>query len=326
MTRRGLALTGVTALTALLIASTAGVVLGTRGGQALAVRAQRRAHELTAGPAGTTSAAQAEGLAAAPTTVPVEGDPAWAWRPDGPLPAPSTSSSILVVFSPHPDDETLSMGALIVKAHREGMRCYVVAMTDGWSSAAFDAVARRWTMWNQDSGTDRRPLTRTMLGQARVNEMHAAVARLGVAPGDVIAAHLDAPTSDRGARTTVAEATAVMTAFARLFPHATFATMSFTAERQPDHLDDGVALRRLVRSGTRVHAVWAVSRLWWRLPVPAWAWVRPVDSSERAQVVAAALDYTVFDPPRLRLAVGQASVSGQFCSLRRDPVSRLHID
>ncbi len=37
----------------------------------------------------------------------------------------------IIVFAPHPDDETLACGGTIIKKHRQGDEVYVVVMTDG---------------------------------------------------------------------------------------------------------------------------------------------------------------------------------------------------
>lgn len=42
--------------------------------------------------------------------------------------------------------------------------------------------------------------------------------------------------------------------------------MWYAAERHPHHLGAGQALRQTVQDGTVSSAVFAVSRLWWRLP------------------------------------------------------------
>jgi LmbE family N-acetylglucosaminyl deacetylase len=281
------------------------------------------------GLAATTAAALSAEMrkAAGLTTTPVMGNPRWVWHP-GPLPPLTTDGRpILIVLSPHPDDETLSLGVVIANAEQRGERVIVVAMTDGASSRAFLRIAPRWDRWERS--LSRRPrgtatFTRADLAGARIVEMRAAVAALGVSPADFYQAHLDAASSDDGARTTVAEAEQVIRTFAARFPDATFATMSYLAERQPDHLDDGTALHLLVRAGVVRHALWAVSRLWWHLPAPGATWVVPSDPQVLARVLAAARAYGGWAPAADRLGVGWTSVRSQFLALLADPRDKVH--
>lgn len=280
------------------------------------------------------------------TSRPDEGSQGWQWRPLGVLPAAGTDRRpTLVVLSPHPDDETLSMGVLMAEAEQRGVRCVLVVMTDGWTTSAFPREAVRWDAWAaQDpvraagvlrhldpamasaasAGQQAPALTRQVLALARTQETRAAARRLGVAPGDVVLAHLDAPDSDGGPRTTVAEAESVIRTLARRFPTATFVTMSYAAERQPDHLDDGIALDRLAAAGVVHRALFAVSRVWWSMPSPSARWLAPVDPAVRSDVLAAAASYRDWDPADLRLGVGWASVHRQFEAMLHDVRDRVH--
>ncbi len=333
------------ALSAAVLAPGSRPVLPARLGSAVGTGALRPLG-VGGAPDGEAGTLAARGL----TTVPVSGAPGWVWRPDGRLPTPSRAGrATLVVLSPHPDDETLSMGVLIADAEARGDRCIVVSMTDGGSTGAYRALSRRWKAWESTSSAGalaRRlvslglrsarvpvapaaataPLTRRAVAAARVSEMRAAVSHLGVAPADVVLAHLDAATSDDGARTTVAEAEAVIRVLSRRFPGATFVTMSYAAERQPDHLDDGTALHRLVEQGVVARADFAVSRLWWGLPSPAARWVLPRDAGAANALRSAAHEYGRWDPRDLRLAVGYTSVRHQFAELLSDPRDRFHSD
>lgn len=325
MTGRVRAALALVMAVALAAAAASAVLLGTSRGRSAVHYALHHAAQVLAGPPAEqlqVSPAAREGSEGLGHAV-VAGTRTWRWVPDHPLPALAPGRPALVVVSPHPDDETLSMGVLIADAERAGTRCILVEMTDGGSSGAYPEVLRRWRAWPGSSS--RPPLTRAVLARARLAEMAAASRRLGIAPGDVVLAHTDDPRSDAGARTTLAEARAVISTLSAAYPDATFATMSYTAERQLDHLDDGVALQQLADSGVVRHAEWVVSRLWWQLPTPAWSWRLPADRAVGAQVRAAAAEYARWDPAHLRLAVGEASVADQFAQLQVDPRDRLHV-
>lgn len=245
---------------------------------------------------------------------PASGGPAW--TPPAPLPeAAADSRRVDVVLTPHPDDETLSLGVWIADAVEHRHRVIVVSITDGRSTGAITAVSTQL----------RRKVTRDEIGDARIRELRAASAALGVAPGDVYAARCDAEASYSGTRVTVSEARAVIEAFAARFPQATFATMSWMAERHADHLAVGEALRDAAETGVVQHSTFAISRLWWglRAPYPVRD-VRPVSVAVRRRVLAAAATYRVWDPRQKRYSIGWLSVRRQFNALLADPHDRVH--
>lgn len=249
-----------------------------------------------------------------PTPVP---DPPAAWTPPTPLPdAGAAGRHVDIVLSPHPDDETLSLGVWIANATARGDRVIVVSLTDGRSTGAITKISNRLG----------RKVTRDEIATARQHEVQEAVTRLGVRPGDLYAAHLDDDHSPGGTRITQAEALDVIKAFAARFPSATFASMSWIAERHPDHLGAGLALHQAEQQGIVTGAVFAVSRLWWSLPSPAPAAhdVLPVNAGARRRVLLAASAYDRWDPVHRRLAVGSTSVHQQFTALLTDQRDRVH--
>ncbi|HEY6797456.1 MAG TPA: PIG-L family deacetylase, partial [Kineosporiaceae bacterium] len=238
-----------------------------------------------------------------------------AWAPQDALPTPAHDGrQVDIVLSPHPDDETLSLGVWTADAAVRGDRVIVVCLTDGRTTGALATIARRL----------RRPVTRDEIAAARIRELHAATARLGVRPDDVYLAHLDRDDGPGGTRLTELEALAVIKAFAARFPDATFATMSWAAERHPDHLGAAFALQEAVARGIARHGVFAVSRLWWALPSPPVTIVLPLNAAVRHQVTAAANAYGLWNPADHRLAVGWTSVHQQFVDLLADPRDRVH--
>lgn len=247
------------------------------------------------------------------------------WHPAQPLPAPETHGHPLEIFyTPHPDDETLSMAPLITRAAAAGTRVIVVAMTDGTTTGAIRLVNERLAKSGRPAKGGFAPLTRAQIGQARDLELRRAARALGVAPGDVYFAHLDARTSDCGTAVSVGEARDVMTAMAKRFPGATHVTMSFAAERNTDHLACGFALRDLARARVVSDARWTVSRLWWSLQSPPSSWVLPGTRSERARIASAVAAYGLWDPAHLSYAIGMASVRPQFVAEELDPRARVH--
>jgi LmbE family N-acetylglucosaminyl deacetylase len=83
----------------------------------------------------------------------------------------------LLVFAPHPDDETLATGELIQLARAGGAAVRVVFATDGDNNP----WPQRWCERRLQIG----PAERERWGQRRRGEAGAALARLGVASGAV---------------------------------------------------------------------------------------------------------------------------------------------
>jgi LmbE family N-acetylglucosaminyl deacetylase len=191
----------------------------------------------------------------------------------------------------------------------------VVALTDGLGTAALAHVNAGLALHGAAT------LDRAQLGAVRLAEMRRAVVALGVAPSDLYAAHLDDPDSDCGGTVSLAEAEQVERAFAERFPEATHLTLSYAAERQPDHLAAGQALLDLVHEGVVHHALWAVSRLWWELPMPRCSWVPPAPSPA---LTAARLAYSAWDPQLGEYAIGYLSVPPQFAALALDDRELVH--
>ncbi len=82
----------------------------------------------------------------------------------------------VLVFAPHPDDETIAAGGLLQYACARGARVRVVFATDGDNNPwAQRAVERRWRISAAD---------RARFGARRRREALAALARLGVAAGN----------------------------------------------------------------------------------------------------------------------------------------------
>jgi LmbE family N-acetylglucosaminyl deacetylase len=231
-----------------------------------------------------------------------------------------------IFYTPHPDDETLSMGVLIADDVQRGDRVIVVALTDGRTTGAVRDINARLRAERSPSAGGQGPLrsiTADQVAADRIRELDRATSHLGVTAGDVVRARLDDPSSDCGAVVTVSEALHVMRPFAARFPGATHITMSDVAERQQDHLDAGAALHELVADHTVTSAAWTVSRLWWQLPSPTWRWVTPVPKAA-ARVEEAAGDYQLWAPARAEYAVGLYSVRWQFAALHLDPRDRVH--
>jgi LmbE family N-acetylglucosaminyl deacetylase len=100
---------------------------------------------------------------------------------------PERGSRILI-FSPHPDDETMGCASLVQKAVRNGCQLKVVVVTNGDGIGVFDGVIY---MFGQP-----KPADFIKTGYLRQNETKQALAAMGISEKDII--FLGYP--DRGSR------------------------------------------------------------------------------------------------------------------------------
>jgi LmbE family N-acetylglucosaminyl deacetylase len=84
----------------------------------------------------------------------------------------------VLVFAPHPDDETIAAGGLLARLTRSGTPVRVVFVTsgDGYPRAVREELRAR-----RPTDTDY-----TAMGELRKREATAAAARLGLRPGDLV--------------------------------------------------------------------------------------------------------------------------------------------
>ncbi|CAJ65058.1 MULTISPECIES: PIG-L deacetylase family protein [Frankia] len=176
-----------------------------------------------------------------------DGTPESAWRAWQPgwseldlTPAPPA----VVVVAPHPDDEVLGVGGLLVRLHALGAAITVVAVTDGDAS-------------HPGSPT----LAPAELARRRVAEQHAALAALGLAEVPVHRIGL-------GDGQVAGHEAALADQVEPLLTPGCWVLTTYTGDRHPDHEATGRA------------AVLAAGRAGARLleyPVWTWHWAVPAD-------------------------------------------------
>src|SRR5262245_9955880 len=91
----------------------------------------------------------------------------------------TTPEAGILVFAPHPDDETLGCGWVILRAAQAGVRVHIAVLTngDGFPLATATALKK-----DPDALA---PSDYLELGRRRQQEVLAAVAALGLTPADV---------------------------------------------------------------------------------------------------------------------------------------------
>ena len=208
-----------------------------------------------------------------------------------------------VWYAPHPDDESIFMGASIALA--TDRRNILVMLTRGGASGAIKKVNARLD----------KPLTRKEFMRARVRELRAAARALGIPEEDLIVKNLpDGGLEVPSVREVIAE-------MVHRHPGAVHRTMSYL-DPHADHRTAGEALRDAHRDREVKQAVFYV-------PIPHLDEEvgTPVDLSDPRGVAAkkAALrEYHHWAPHERRYAIGQHSVTALIRRQLTDPVEHIH--
>ena len=219
-----------------------------------------------------------------------------------PLVARRRRRTPVIWYAPHPDDETIYMGGSISLERRR--RNIVVVMTRGGASKA----------WEKINAHVAHPLDAEGFQQARQRELAAAVAALGVGPGDLLVHDLP----DSGVE--VDAARRIIRSMAARYPGAQHRTMSYL-DPHPDHRACGQALRDAYRAGE-------VSDCVFHLPVlvvsPDLGAPVTFDAAAVERKRAALREYEVWNPSRHRYALGAHSVAQLIRKHYNDPIERVH--
>lgn len=93
---------------------------------------------------------------------------------------PSAEASVVVFWSPHPDDESLGMGQAIARYVRAGWTVYVGLLTDGEDSREYLGWYRAHPAWWRDLNGNGIKGDKEDFGLERQAEFERATARLGV--------------------------------------------------------------------------------------------------------------------------------------------------
>ena len=224
-------------------------------------------------------------------------DPSMMRTPPATIPTPQPT---IVAYSPHPDDETLSMGALLategVDDWREA-RTIVVPITAGEASGArrmLNGVERSdwWGGTHEPRWEGYYPLMRHEFGEARLVEQHRAATLLGAYAAPC------AGLPDGGV--TIGDAQLIIARWVWRYPYALHITTS-PWDLHPDHRACAAALRAVAPTRAR----WCITPVYHR-PLPA-DLTDTRDTTFRAR--HAAISYAAWNPPD-SYAIGAHSIGG----------------
>lgn len=238
----------------------------------------------------------------------------------------------VVVWVPHADDETLSMGTSLAGHRAAGRDVVLVLVTEGASAWMLDLL-------NGDavdgvSGRRHSPVAEGYLGPLTDGRLGLAQVRAARVAEWQEACAVYAG-SGQGRLTTVAAGLpegvgldavrGLVTGLAAEHPGALHQTMSWT-DPHPDHAVCGQAVRGLRDEGLVAAAAFSVQRGAQERAAAAGLAVRPVPPVPGGAdlVRRAAAAYGVWDPPAGRYGFGLRSVPASFAALAADPAGWVH--
>ncbi len=232
----------------------------------------------------------------------------------GNQPASAAPGCTAVFLIPHQDDETLSMAGAIRQHVESGTSVCVAVFTNGRNSSARSFFATGFIPYGQTAVYKNTTIANSpvLFGQARDNELRAALTQLGVPAANV---YLDADPArgwnwtrvlDVNNSTNAANATAFVNEAVRFFGPVHFKTMS-RRDPSPDHA--------LIAQALATKAV-ASRREYWpqyqRTSKPANMVVSAQTATNTTALRYAGQHYGTFNPSVNRYGIGWLSVPQAF--------------
>jgi LmbE family N-acetylglucosaminyl deacetylase len=216
------------------------------------------------------------------------------------------------IFTPHQDDETLTLGRTIRALLEAGHSVWTILMTTGINSGARGATG----------------LSREEFAAARDDEYDRACRRLGVRPGHIEISPLRVPDGEL----VVQAAEDIISDWLARHPGAhvkTTTNLGAVGVQHTDHGDAGQAAVNLLEDGLIVSNGLRLGVEQYQLQ--QFKDANPglkltIDQSGSAAVVQAALDvYGETDPFGWKFGIGKLSVPSAFALVRGNPVSYYHL-
>ncbi|MGM7702982.1 PIG-L deacetylase family protein [Pseudalkalibacillus sp. Hm43] len=219
----------------------------------------------------------------------------------------SKPKGVAIFYSPHPDDETLSMGSTIVHYIKQGYDVHVVLLTEGGGSAVKGKINEK--LQNEKKA----PLTVEEFKKARVKEFKLAVSELGADEENV---HIYGFTDGN---LKIDNVNSVMANFDERYPKAQHFAFSYY-DPHPDHAATGKALRDLLQSGRVNEGMFFVPRY---VDVNVGE-IAPFEFRYLKDVKPALDAYGIWNPENGFYSIGKISVTESFKLMEKDPKNKWH--
>ncbi|MDR6121034.1 LmbE family N-acetylglucosaminyl deacetylase [Bacillus sp. SLBN-46] len=219
---------------------------------------------------------------------------------------------VAIYYSPHQDDELLSMGMSIATSVAKGYEVHVVLMTDGGgATGALNDVNKKLTKENYPT------ITKADFINARTDEFMRSSVALGVKAENI---HLmnftDGQLSYNQARQTIET-------FEKNYPHAMHRSMSYM-DWHPDHAVMGRALNDLYNEHKIRDVRFFVKNVQFST-VPGSSEALKLVTANLPRIKEATAAYRDWSPASKHYSIGYISVPSNFDELEKNPQSRTHM-
>lgn len=219
------------------------------------------------------------------------------------------TASSAVYYSPHADDEALSMGGSMLASIENGDEVAVVLLSKGKQSAARNHVNNRLEKEEKPA------LSLEEFGEARVKEFKKSAEALGIDPKNIFI--YDLPDGN----ILKEDVSKIMEKMNKQFPNASHHAMSYKDPHR-DHAASGQALKDLVEKG-------AVASGYFYLPIQEhqnidFKDVFAVPDGLEEKYRESLSSYNIWDPDNGFYAIGYTSVDTYFHSAEEILESKWH--
>ncbi|MEA3320530.1 MAG: PIG-L family deacetylase [Bacillota bacterium] len=215
-----------------------------------------------------------------------------------------------VFYSPHPDDEVLSLGPAIIHALASSKEVHVVLLSKGKASKAINTVNERLEAEGHPT------ISTEEFGDARVEEFKRAVEALGVAASNVTI--LDLPDGELNKEAVSKIIVQKDTMYNKVIHHV-------MSDKDPhsDHSVTGLALQKLINEEVVQYGKYY-------FPVqehknfPFDNKIKLLNKHQKARMIEALESYEEWDPASGSYSIGKISVPEYFIAAKNNMESRYH--
>lgn len=215
---------------------------------------------------------------------------------------------VAVFYSPHQDDELLTMGHAITHYVQRGYEVHVVLLTDGSNSSSIHLVN------NEIKTKYLQPLSKQEFSYARNLEFVRSLKVLGVERENIHFAYFE------DGKTTVDEIQNLILQYHSRFPEAEHMAFSYHDDHI-DHKNSGIALQNLYKGGIIKEPKLYIQNV----ERPFYNGTYEPDIEQYQSIIESAIyAYSDWNPLRRMYSIGIISVKGHFDTLKEDPRSKYH--
>lgn len=215
---------------------------------------------------------------------------------------------IVVFYSPHQDDELLTMGHAITMYVEEGYEVHVVLLTDGKSSASVHSVNKEMEKKYLQ------PLSSEEFSYARNLEFVRSLTSLGVKRRNIHMSGL------KDGSTTLNQVENIVLKYKTRFPDAEHMAFSYHDDHI-DHRNSGAALQNLYKNNIIKQPKYYIQN---RERATVNGAFEPYLAIYDQRIESAMAPYLDWNPLRRMYSIGQISVPYDFQLLKQDPRSKFH--